>query len=95
MSKVQYICDNGHVFNDPLCWKEPRPGDGADEEMCGCLECKEGFEESFDCAFCETAKPISEKSEILLDCCTTCEESILTELSDDETVENIIEQTTN
>ena len=81
---MKYICENGHVFNDPISWKETRPGDGADEEMFGCPECKEGFEEAFDCSFCETTKPISEKSTVLIDSCITCEEEVFTELSEGE-----------
>ena len=80
---MKYICENGHVFDEPISWKESRPGDGADEEMVGCPECKEGFEEAFDCDFCETTKPISEKSKILLNSCTACEEEVFTELSEE------------
>lgn len=80
---MKYICGNGHVFDDPICWTEHQSNEGPGEEMCGCPECYDGFDEAFDCDFCRTTKPVSEKSEVFVDCCTSCEKNLLKEISVD------------
>ena len=67
-----YICENGHIFDEPIEWTEHHYGDyigHITEKMWGCPICREGFSEAKECEKCGKIVPIEDLTQGLCDDC--------------------------